>query len=89
MATDHPQPVDTARLNCALITNMHHRGPLAHGVHIVHIHSMQECVGYRRYLLPKKSDKKPPRGRAQKFIRPKVAAKLAALTVEKLNCLPR
>lgn len=34
------------------------------------------------YLLPQMSDRKPPRGRAQKFIRPKMAAKLAAFTVE-------
>jgi len=41
------------------------------------------------YLLPTMSDRKPPRGRAQKFIIPKMEAKLAALLVEKPNCDPR
>ena len=43
----------------------------------------------KAYLLPKRSDRYPPRGRAQKFIMPKIAARLAALLIEKPNWDPR
>ena len=61
-----------------------------------HLEIIQSIEGMRKqasglvaYLLPTMSDKNPPRGRAQKFIIPKMEAKLAALLVEKPNCDPR